>query len=154
MTFQAKRDRFFMTMIGGVLLLIFAVTAGPIVYELFFANTIDWAMIVVLLLTMILTCGFILWLIFDMEYTFQEEHLLVRGGPFRSKIPYEEITKMNDSTQIFVGYRVLSSKDALEIHYKRAFLGSVIISPAEKETFKKELLKRAPNMSYIIESIQ
>ncbi|MDI2587375.1 PH domain-containing protein [Psychrobacillus sp. NEAU-3TGS] len=93
-----------------------------------------------------LCAGFIVWISIDIEYTFTENYLFVRGGPFRSKIPYEDITKVNPTANILVGYRVLSSKDALEIHYKKALLGSVIISPKRQEAFLQVLVEKAPHI--------
>lgn len=144
MTFKAKRDRFFIITISVTLLIIIAVTIGPIVYILFFEQETNWTAIIILFTTMISTSGFILWVCIDIEYTMYNNFLLVRGGIFRSKIPYDEITKINESSNIFVGYRILSSKDALEIHYKQALLGSVIISPKQKQLFIEELQKRCP----------
>lgn len=46
------------------------------------------------------------------------------------------------NTNIWVGYRVLSSRDAIELHYKTGLLGSVKISPEQKELFIEELQKR------------
>ena len=54
---------------------------------------------------------------------------------------------MNKTSQILAGYRILSSKDALEIHYKKAVLGSVIISPSEQQEFLRILSEKAPHIS-------
>ena len=55
------------------------------------------------------------------------------------------MTKVNKSSNILVGYRILSSKDALEIHYKNSLMGSIIISPDNQEQFLQLLLQKAPH---------
>ncbi|MBY7141904.1 PH domain-containing protein [Virgibacillus sp. NKC19-3] len=45
-----------------------------------------------------------------------------------------------------VGYRLLSSRKAVEISYKKAFLGSIIISPQNRDLFIKELKKRCEHL--------
>ncbi|MFD4706017.1 PH domain-containing protein [Gottfriedia sp. NPDC058432] len=42
----------------------------------------------------------------------------------RSRIAYREITKISPTTEIFTGYRLLLSKNALEIIYKSGYLRS------------------------------
>ncbi|MBD3107568.1 PH domain-containing protein [Bacillus sp. AGMB 02131] len=41
----------------------------------------------------------------------------------------QTITKASSTKDIFFGYRILSSKQGIEIFYKSATLGSVMISP-------------------------
>jgi uncharacterized protein YtpQ (UPF0354 family) len=60
-------------------------------------------------------------------------------------IPYKEITSISPTKDIFTGYRILSSMDALEIAYKSAFMGSVKISPQKKELFIAQIKKRCPH---------
>ncbi|TQR20485.1 PH domain-containing protein [Psychrobacillus vulpis] len=149
MTFNSKRDRTFITLIIFAIGIIALATLWPVVYELFFTEAPDYVAIIILFVLFILIAGFMLWITFDIEYTFHTDYLYVRGGLFRSKIPYKDITKVNPTSQILVGYRILSSKDALEIHYKQAFMGSVIISPLEKEDFIKVLLEKAPHIHVV-----
>jgi len=93
----------------------------------------------------IISVGFILWIAISIKYVFYEDYLLVKGGPFRSKIPYQTITKTSPTNDIFTGYRILSSKDGLQLFYKSAMLGSVKISPKNRRDFITELKKRCPN---------
>ncbi|MBS4207876.1 PH domain-containing protein [Bacillus sp. FJAT-50079] len=144
MTFNTKRDRFFTVSIMISLLVIAVATLWPVVYEVGYAAQTDWIAVWIMIGLFILSVGFILWAWFDIEYTFHNDYLFVRGGPFRSKIPYKQITRVIETNGIFVGYRILSSKDALEIQYKTGLLGSVIISPEHKEQFVEELRKRSP----------
>ncbi|GIQ69660.1 hypothetical protein XYCOK13_24840 [Xylanibacillus composti] len=65
---------------------------------------------------------------------------------FRSKISYKDITKITRQPSIWMGYRLIFSRDAIEVHYKTGFMGSVVISPKHQEEFITELLKRNPNI--------
>ncbi|UOQ50583.1 PH domain-containing protein [Gracilibacillus caseinilyticus] len=90
--------------------------------------------------------SFILWCAFSVKYVFYQEYLFIKGGPFKSRISYEKITKVSPAKDIFTGYRVLSSRDGIEIFYITAVLGSVKISPEEKKEFITELTKRCPSV--------
>lgn len=146
MTFKAKRDSFFTNVFICCLVLVAAATLWPVVYELFFAKETDWTGILIMGLLFIVTVGFLLWIWIDIEYTFHPGYLLVRGGPIRSRIPYEQITKVRETQNIFIGYRILSSSDAVEIFYKSGLWGSVIISPENKLDFMDELRRRCPDL--------
>lgn len=61
--------------------------------------------------------------------TFHKDHLFVKGGPFKSRIQYQTITKVTHGTNMFVEYRILSARNGIEIHYKTGLWGSVQISP-------------------------
>ena len=145
-TFRAKRDRTFMRIIIGTIVILAIATLFPVTYELFFNETPEILAVWITTGIFVLCTAFILWTTFDIKYTFHEEYLHVRGGLFGSKIPYEDITKVNPTSSILVGYRILSSKDALEIHYKKALMGSVIISPKRQEEFLKVLVEKAPHI--------
>lgn len=146
LSFKSKRDNTFFRMIIAAIVVVALVTLVPAIYELFFAEERDLLAVIITTILFLLCAGFIVWISFDIEYTFTENYLFVRGGPFRSKISYEDITKVNPTSNILVGYRVLSSKDALEIHYKKALLGSVIISPEKQELFLQVLVEKAPHI--------
>lgn len=146
MTFKSKRDRTFISFISVAVVIIGLSTLLPAVFELFFTKSPDMTAVWITVGLFLLCAGFIVWISFDIEYTFTDEYLFVRGGLFRSKIPYEDITKVNQTSNILVGYRILSSKDALEIHYKKALMGSVIISPKEQATFLQVLSEKAPHI--------
>lgn len=146
MTFKSKRDKVFTGVMLVAMMIIAVVTLVPIIAIVLSADETEWAAITLLLATLIFSCGLILWVWLDIEYTFYDDYLFVKGGIFRSKIPYDEIIKINESSNILVGYRILASKDALEIHYKYALLGSVIISPKPKAAFIAELQKRCPQL--------
>ena len=143
MTFQSKVDRFFSNLILIVVLIIGALIFLPLFFEDFRNELITVLVYTTILLIVI---GFILWITFSIKYVFNQNYLFVKGGPFRSRIPYENITKVSPTTEIFTGYRILSAKDGLEIFYKNAALGSVKISPKNKSEFIIELKRRCPNV--------
>ncbi|WP_225986127.1 PH domain-containing protein [Psychrobacillus glaciei] len=149
MTFKSKRDRTFIILIMVASVLIALATLLPMVIELFFMEAPDMNAVWITLVLFLLCEGFILWVSLDIEYTFKEDYLFVRGGLFRSKIPFEDITKVNPTSNILFGYRILSSTDALEIQYKKAIMGSIIISPENRENFLKVLLEKAPHIHFV-----
>ena len=106
----------------------------------------------IVLILYLLSAGLILWSSLDVKYVFYEDFLLVKGGFFRSRIPYVEINRVTETNEIMVGYRLLSSKDALEIHYHTGLLGSVKIPPKNKESFIDELQKHCPHIIIDISS--
>ncbi len=56
------------------------------------------------------------------------------------------MTRISTTNDIFTGYRLLSSKNGIEIFYKSASLGSVKISPKDVELFISELKQRCPTI--------
>ncbi|MGM7700609.1 PH domain-containing protein [Pseudalkalibacillus sp. Hm43] len=141
MRFETKYDGTFLSIIGGTIIMILGVFLIP----LFLEESLTAIEIIVSLSIVIGVIGSLLWLMFSTSYTLLDNHLLVISGPIRSKIPYEEITRIAPTSQIIVGYRILTSKDAIDISYKSGWMGSVKISPKQKERFVGELFKRCPN---------
>nr|MBO2478640.1 hypothetical protein [Bacillota bacterium] len=69
------------------------------------------------------------------------------GGTGHARYGHRVIkTKVVPTKNIFTGYRLLSSFDALEIFYHKALLGSVKISPKDTPAFLSELKKRCPHL--------
>lgn len=143
MIFRSKIDKFFIN-----LLLIIVLSIGGLAFLPFYFNGIKNNITPNLISMMILflTIGFMLWTSFSIKYVFNEDFLLVKGGPIKSRIRYENITNVSPTTDVFTGYRILSSRDALEIFYKNALLGSVKISPENQKAFVDELKRRCPNL--------
>ena len=142
MVFRSKIDSFFVKFILVMILIIGVVTFFPL-----FAVGGDVLLVVLIsTLTFLASTGIILWCSFSIKYVFHQDYLFVKGGPFRSRIPYESITKVSPILSIFVGYSILSSRDAIEIFYKTSLLGSVKISPEDQKAFITELKKRCPNL--------
>ncbi|MFC4402717.1 PH domain-containing protein [Gracilibacillus xinjiangensis] len=138
MKFRAKRDQPFLLMILIAIVIIGIATILPI-FLIPNPNLFD----IILLIGIFGVCtGFSLWTTFDISYTLHDDYLFAKGGLFRSKIPYKDIIKIVPSTDILTGYRILSSRDGLEIFYKNSFFGSIKISPEDKNQFLEELEKR------------
>lgn len=143
MTFRSKVDRFFIVTIGIIIFIL----AVAILFPLLFQDARDDSLYVIILISLfIMSTVFILWSSFSITYTFEEDHLFVKGGFLRSRIPYENITKVKPTTSIWYGYRMLSAKNALEIFYKYAMFGSVKVSPKHQAEFMTLLKEKCPNM--------
>jgi len=142
LVFRSKVDKFFIAIMSTSVLVILAVCLIP----LFFDHGRTTTDTIIVLSLCMLSIGFVLWPAFSIQYVFYPDHLLVKGGPFRSKIPYETITKVSPTKEIITGYRLLSAKNGLEIFYTTAIFGSVKISPQDRELFLSELRKRCPNV--------
>jgi len=139
MVFRSKVDVFFSSFMLIVVLIIGAGSFSPLFIE---EVRNELAAVLILFLIFLILTGFILWTCFSVKYIFYQDYLFIKGGPFRSRISYEDITKVSPTTAIFTGHRILSSRDGLEIFNKTTFLGSIKISPKYKEAFIAELKKR------------
>ncbi|MBO1002487.1 PH domain-containing protein [Pseudogracilibacillus auburnensis] len=142
MVFRSEIDTFFIRFMLIVVLIIGVATFWP----LFLEGGKALPVIIILTSIFLIVISFILWSAFSVKYVFYQDYLFVKGGPFRSRIQYEQITKVSPTTEIFTGYRILSSRDGLEIFYKTAALGSVKISPKDKKEFINEIKERCPNV--------
>lgn len=146
MVFRAKVDGIYISFISIVVIVIGIVLFFPLFIE-------DVPLLAVFILTSIflIVIGFMIWTSFSIQYIFHEDHLLIKGGPFRSRIPFGKITKVSPTTATFTGHSMASARDALEIFNQTTFMGSIKISPEDKIGFLDELVKRCPNMQ--IESL-
>ena len=147
MVFRSKVDAFFVNFMLIVILTIALGSFFPLINEEV-RNDSEVLIPAVIILTSIflIVISFLLWTSFSVKYIFYQDHLFIKGGPFRSRIPYKNITKLSPTTAIFTGHRILSSRDAIEIFNKTTFMGSIKISPRDKREFINELKKRCPNI--------
>ncbi|WP_404334349.1 PH domain-containing protein [Planococcus rifietoensis] len=141
MTFHSKIDSFFIRFILAAILFIAAISFIPLLFE-----CAPFSAFVIVTATFLVTTALILWITFAIRYVFLENHLLVKAGPFRSRIPYDSILKVAPTRDIFTGYRLLSSRDALELINNKTMLGTVKISPEDQSAFIAELKKRCPDL--------
>ena len=148
MLFRSKIDKSFLLLISFALLVMSAVFLMP----LYFDQERSLQDTVIVLLLYLFSAGLILWSSIDIKYVFYPNFLLVKGGLFRSRIPYAEISRVTETNEILIGYRLLSSKDALEVHYRTGWLGSVKISPKDKKGFIDQLQKHCPHITIHISS--
>lgn len=142
MEFRSKIDKFFVGIISITVFIILGVFLFPLLLD-YDRTSIDTITVLTLC---VLSIGVLLWSGFSIKYVLYNDHLFVKGGLFKSRIPYEDITRVSPTTEIFTGYRLLSSKQGIELFYKSATLGSVKISPKDIDLFIFELEKRAPNV--------
>ena len=141
MEFQSKIDKYFLVFISIIIMIVISVFLIP----MFFDHSRKSLDTMIGLSLCILTVGFIFWCSFSIKYVFLKECLYVKAGLFRSRIPYETITKVSPTSEVLTGYRILSSKEGLEIFYTTGTLGSVKISPKNVESFIEEIKKHCPN---------
>lgn len=103
------------------------------------------ATVIIMTAIFIILAGALLWMSFPIKYIFYDNYLLVKGGPFKSKIAYQSIRKISPTKDIFTGYRILSARNGFELFYDSAILGSVKISPKNRREFITELKKQSPH---------
>lgn len=101
--------------------------------------------VIIMSMAFIVSVVFVWWYANSIKFVFYENYLLVKGGPFKSKIPYQSITMVSPTTEKYTGYLISSSDKGLEIFYKTAANGSIKILPEDKMKFILELKKRCPN---------
>ncbi|WP_062106478.1 PH domain-containing protein [Bacillus niameyensis] len=143
MVFRSKIDTFF---INFMLIVVFIIAVGSF-FPLFIEEVRnELAAFLILTTIFLIVISFLLWTSFSVKYIFYQDYLYIKGGPFRSRIPYEHITKVLPTTAIFTGHRILSSRDAIEIFNNTTFMGSIKVSPRDKSKFISELKKRCPNI--------
>lgn len=84
-----------------------------------------------------LVVGFPAWLLAATHYTFEEEALGIRSGPFRWTIPYSDISDVKPSRSVLSSPAL--SLDRLRIEYAGK---SILISPVDRASFVQELERR------------
>lgn len=87
---------------------------------------------------LIVGAGFPLWLMKSTNYTLSDKTLLVRCGPFKWRVPMNEIKSVTPTSNPLSSPAL--SLDRLQINYGR--WGSIMISPKDKEAFIQDLEKR------------
>ncbi|WP_067840843.1 PH domain-containing protein [Amphibacillus sediminis] len=142
MMFRPKVDAFYINLMIIVILTIGLVSFLPLGLD----EGVKLPAILKSVSLFLVMAGFILWCCCTVKYVFHQNYLLIKGGPFRSRISYQAITKVAPTKAILYGYRILTSKDGIEIFYKTAAFGSVKISPKNKSEFIAELKKRCSHL--------
>lgn len=144
MKFCSKVDRFFLILYSLALLIV----AASVFFLFFIEDQIPASAAAILIGTFILIFAFMLWLLLHIKYVFHSDHLFVKGGPFQSRILYKGITRVSPTNEILTGYRILSTRDGIEIFYRSALMGSVKISPKDREEFLAQLKEHAPESAF------
>ncbi|WP_338780616.1 PH domain-containing protein [Metabacillus sp. FJAT-52054] len=141
MVFLSKIDSFFIRIMVCTILFVGVVLFLP----LYFDKPANGTVYIVEIAIFLFIAVFMFWTIASIRYTFQEKFLIVKGGPIRSRIPYEDITRAIPTRDIYTGYRLLSARYAIDLYYKSAMLGSVKISPQNPSLFLEQLRKHCPD---------
>jgi hypothetical protein len=139
MRFKTKRDPWFTVLWTALILVANLVILWPLLLD---PQALTSGGLVGRIVPDVLVTALLGWLAIGISYEIKEDVLLVKGGMLRSKIRFEEITRITYHPNIWLGYRLISSRDAIEIHYRTGVLGSVVISPADQERFIEELIRR------------
>ncbi|GAB0167688.1 PH domain-containing protein [Lysinibacillus sp. CTST325] len=137
MVYHAKTD-----IILAIIMFLLVWIFGAISILLFISSL---STVIIMSTVFIISIVFFWWYANSIKFVFCENFLLVKGGPFKSKIPYQSITKVTPTTDKYTGYLISSSENGLEIFYKTAAHGSIKILPKDKMKFIIELKKRCPN---------
>lgn len=102
--------------------------------------------IFLLLLIGVILIVFIGWIWFKTGYTINEKELIAQTGPFRSKIPLKSIRKVSRTRNPLSSPAL--SLDRLDIKFSE---GSILISPADANTFINTLKERCPHVDIKLE---
>src|SRR5690625_3043362 len=150
MTFRSKVNTFFKI----TFLIFFIIFLSIFLVFLFNFNTIPyvkypfiWKTIVFVIF--VLGYCFLLWTFLSVKYIFNKDHLLLQGGPFKSRISYDRMVKVVPTNSVLTGQARLASRDALEIFYKDKVIKSFKVSPQHKNEFMSLLKKQNSNLKII-----
>ena len=97
---------------------------------------------VVVLVMGVLTLALLLWIVLGTHYELAERDLLISSGPFRWRVPLEQVRAVAPSRSVLSAPAL--SLDRMRITYGRA--GSILISPRNKLQFLEELQRRCPGI--------
>ncbi|WP_157729364.1 PH domain-containing protein [Tumebacillus algifaecis] len=128
MRYPSKKGWFSYLFVIGPLLFLLGVAVMAILDR-------EWLALPILALAGVLN----VWLWVGTYYEFREHELFVKGGPFRWKIPYDQIKTVQKTRSLVSGPAL--SLDRIEIIYK---MGACLISPVRETEFLEELQKRNP----------
>jgi hypothetical protein len=94
------------------------------------------------LLIMVAVILFIGWIWFGTGYEISETELKIRCGPFRQRIPLQEIEEIKRTRSPLSS--PACSLDRIEIKHGKS--KRVMISPADKENFIKTIIQKSPQI--------
>lgn len=80
---------------------------------------------------LIVGCGIPLWMLFDTRYTVTPDQLLIKCGPFRWRVPRDQIQGVTPTRSLLSSPAL--SLDRLQIQYGNG--KSVLVSPKDKGDF-------------------
>jgi hypothetical protein len=108
--------------------------------------TEDKALGLILLAPVVL---FLFWLYLGTWYELREDHLYARSGPFREKIPYVRIRRVERVRNSFSSMALSRDRIGIWQHGKGFITGTTFISPVDPDTFFRELKARCANLETV-----
>jgi len=94
------------------------------------------------LIIMIAVILFIGWIWFGTGYEISDDELKIRCGPFRQRIPLQEIKEIRKTRSPLSA--PACSLDRMEIKYGKS--KRVMISPVDKDNFIKTIVEKSPHI--------
>jgi hypothetical protein len=127
--FKSKVDRWILILILAVIVVqVVAITAAV-------NEAGEPGMITSLILTMIGVVALMVWLLLGTHYTVDRGYIRIVSGPFRWKVPIDEITSVSETRNPLSSPAL--SLDRLSIRYGKR--RRIMISPADKAGFLKAI---------------
>ncbi len=88
----------------------------------------------------------ILWFYLGTYYELRERYLLCRFGPFSEKIHYDDIRAVRLQRSLLASMALSVNRIAILRHGGGFIFGSVLISPKDRESFMKALMRRCDRL--------
>ena len=85
-----------------------------------------------------------IWILCSTTYTFGEEELICRSGPFSERIPYGKLRRATKCKGYV--FSLALSELRVELKYGRADTDTVFISPENEDEFLEKLSEKCPSM--------
>ena len=92
--YKSKWDRYFIVFITLCIILISAVFLVPQSIAIAAGATLSPLDHIIFFSLLVISNMLVIWPMLSIRYEMLDDYLLVKGGPFRSKIRYEDITKV------------------------------------------------------------
>ena len=127
-SYRSAIDSWLLMVLGGAIL-VTAISAGLVLM------TGDTTASVIALVIGAIGIGLPLWILSSTSYTLTPEHLTIRSGPFRRRIPLADVRAISPSSSI-LSAPALSTK---RLRIDCAGGGHVLVSPADPAAFVADL---------------
>lgn len=89
---------------------------------------------------------FLFWLYLGTWYELRADHLYARSGPFREKIPYDRIRRVERVRNSFSSMALSRDRIGIWQHGKGFLTGTTYISPLDPDEFFRALKARCRNL--------
>ena len=145
MTFPSKIDRQFIILKLAIYLILGVVCTLP----LLIGQDSSWVVATVTLGVFVVVLCIDMLITIPITYTLNHDHMLIRGGVIKIRIDYQDIQHIQPTSDLYTGFRIMTSADALQIIYSSGLFGEIKISPQDKERFTQEVVSRAPHVRFV-----